>query len=78
MKIGEFEYRDGAVYGPKVYMLEQGKTKLDSIMSGQAAGFNAMLAARPDISPVQMVLVALQTDYAGWIGMRQFHQSFHR
>lgn len=78
MKIGEFEYKEGAVYGPKAYMLEQGNAKLDSIMSGQAAGFNAMLAARPDISPVQMVLVTLQTDYAGWIGMRQFNQSFNR
>lgn len=78
MKIGEFEYKDGSVYGPKSYMLEQGNAKLDAIMSGQAAGFNAMLAARPDISPVQMVLVALQTDYAGWIGMKQFNQSFNR
>lgn len=78
MKVGQFEYKDGAVYGPKDYMTEQGNAKLDAIMAGQAAGFNAMLAARPDVNPVQMVLVALQTDYAGWIGMKQFNQSLGR
>lgn len=78
MKIGKFEFKEGAVYGPKDYMLQQGNTKLDAILAGQAAGFNAMLAARPDADPVQMVLVALQTDYAGWVGMQQFAHSFKR
>lgn len=78
MKVGQFEYKDKAVYGPKTYMTEQGNAKLNAIMTGQAAGFNAMLTARPDVNPMQMVLVALQTDYAGWIGMKQFNQSLSR
>ena len=72
MKVGQFELDEkGVLSGPAAYMKEQGTAKLDRILAGNDAGFNAMTAVRPDIPVGQMVLVALQTDYAGWVGMRQ-------
>lgn len=69
--VGQFTYDGQSVSGPAEYMREQGSAKLDSILAGEAAGFNAMLAVRPDVDLETMVLIALQTDYAGWKGTRQ-------
>lgn len=71
--VGEFSFDGTSVAGPAQYMREQGSAKLDSICSGNDAGFNAMLAVRAGKSDdlETLILVALQTNYAGWKGMQQ-------
>lgn len=69
-KVGEFTYDGKTVSGPEQYMKERGSAKLDSICSGNDVGFNAMMACRPGGDLETLVLVALQTNYAGWKGTR--------
>ncbi len=71
-EIGKFKIVDDALYGPESYMNEKGNAKVDAILAGNDAGFNAMIQARPDIAIEQMICTALQTDFAGWLGMKQF------
>lgn len=71
VKVGEFKSDGKSVWGPERYMKEQGNAKLDSICSGEDVGFNTMMMAKPDVPLVNMILVALQTDYAGWKGLNQ-------
>jgi len=68
-KVGVFEIRDGALYGPAQYMKDQGDVKLAGILSGKDAAFAICAPMSPDIETA--ILVALQTDYAGWKGLRQ-------
>lgn len=70
--VGQFEIEDGTLTGPKQYLEEQGDAKVARMLSGNDAGFNAMCMARPDADVEAIFLVALQTDYAGWLGMQQF------
>ena len=72
--VGQFQIENGALTGPTLYMHEQGNAKLDRILAGGDAGFQAMLLASPTTSLEQMICVALQTDYAGWRGMRQLQE----
>ena len=67
---GRFTMTDGMLQGPAEYMQEQGNAKLDRILAGTDAGFNAMQSFQPDTE--LLILVALQTDYAGWHGMKTF------
>lgn len=66
---GRFEIENGVLSGPGKYMTEQGNAKLDSILAGQDVAFNTMMQFQPDIE--MLILVAMQTDYAGYIGMKQ-------
>lgn len=70
--VGEFTYDEAAstVSGPAAYMEEQGNAKLAAITAGTDAVFNMSAGYSPDI--VTAILVALQTDYAGWHGLRSF------
>lgn len=68
-KVGQFEIRDGALYGPAEYMKDQGNAKLDRILAGRDVVFNVGVTRSPDIETA--VLVSLQTNYAGWKGTRE-------
>jgi hypothetical protein len=72
IKCGKFSFAGQSISGPAKYMREKGSAKIDSITSGNDAGFNAMMQVDPSADMVRLVMVALQTDYAGWIGMERF------
>ena len=75
--VGAFKYEDGAVFGPADYMREQGNDYLDKIEAGNCAVFNyGAMTGKGDT--VTLVLVALQTNYAGWKGMQQFQKGAKR
>jgi hypothetical protein len=77
--VGEFKSDGKAVWGPQRYMEEQGFRKLEGIMAGTDAAFEVMVqAAPPGTEPVRLVLVALQTDYAGWKGTQQLLDGLKR
>lgn len=67
--VGKFEIENGVLSGPAQYMAEQGNAKLDAIMAGNDTVFNMTAHLSPSVEIA--VLVALQTDYAGWVGMKQ-------
>ena len=71
-EVGQFTYdtETGTLAGPAEYMKEKGHDKLEEILSGKSAVANFGMLKSPN--PYVAVLVALQTDYAGWKGMRQF------
>lgn len=70
-KVGEFTYENGVVSGPVEYMLERGNARLDRILRGEDSVFNAGCRFNPEVSTENLVLVSLQTDYAGWRGTRE-------
>ena len=67
--VGQFTYEDGILLGPRDYMQEQGNTLLDRILAGEDTIFNMTKGQSPDIETA--ILVRLQTDYAGWLGLKQ-------
>ena len=67
--VGRFTITDGALTGPALYMEEQGNAKLDRILSGKDQVFNLSSYLSPDVETA--VLVALQTDFADWLGARE-------
>lgn len=67
--VGRFTYEDGILLGPRDYVLEQGNTLLDKILAGEDTIFNMTNDQSPDIETA--ILVRLQTDYAGWLGLKQ-------
>lgn len=68
-EVGQFSIEDGTFSGPAEYMREQGNAKLDGILAGTDTAFNLCAGFSPDTETA--ILVAMQTDYAGWIGMRE-------
>ena len=66
---GKFEFRDGALYGPKRYFEEQGDKLLAAIETGEDTIFNMTCHLSPDLETA--ILVRLQTDYAGWLGFQE-------
>lgn len=68
VEVGAFTYENGVLTGPVEYMAERGNARLDRILSGQDAVFNFGCTRAPSVE--QAILVSLQTDYAGWKGMR--------
>jgi|GEM_PF-2061033 hypothetical protein len=72
--VGEFEYNPErhSIIGPKEYLDEQGEALLKRIIAGEDFIFNFTAHQSPDV--VTAVLVRLQTDYAGWKGMRDLLQ----
>ncbi len=67
--IGRFTLEDGILCGPRDYMEEQGNALLDKILVGEDTVFNMTADQSPDIETA--ILVRLQTDYAGWLGLKQ-------
>lgn len=67
--VGHFTLEDGILCGPRDYMEEQGNTLLDKILAGDDPIFNMTQDQSPDIETA--ILVRLQTDYAGWLGLKQ-------
>lgn len=67
--VGQFTYEDGILCGPRDYMLEQGNNVLDKILAGEDTIFNLTKDQSPDVETA--ILVRLQTDYAGWLGLKQ-------
>ena len=67
----ESDEKTGMTYivGPEKYMKEQGHELLDRILAGEDTIFNMTCGQAPDI--YQAILARLQTDYAGWAGLRQ-------
>jgi len=67
--VGHFTYEDGILLGPRDYVLEQGNALLEKILAGEDTIFNMTKDQSPDVETA--VLVRLQTDYAGWLGLKQ-------
>jgi hypothetical protein len=65
----QISLEEGVFSGPKDYMDEQGNALLDRIVAGQDTVFNLAKDQSPDIETA--ILVRLQTDYAGWLGLKQ-------
>lgn len=68
-QVGAFLIENGALSGPKQYMNEQGSAKLEHILAGEDVVFNTSLLYSPDAATG--LLVAMQTDYAGWLGRKE-------
>ncbi len=68
--VGKFTLDNGSLSAPAQYMKEQGDAKLNRMLAGDDTVFNMSVGFSPDTETA--ILVALQTDYAGWIGMRGF------
>lgn len=74
IEVGKFYVEGGALYGPADYMREQGDEKLARILAGEDTVFNMTSHLSPNIYTA--ILVAMQTDYAGWHGMKSFCRTF--
>ena len=68
-QVGAFTIENGTLSGPARYMAEQGSEKLARITRGEDVVFNASMLHSPDVETG--ILVAMQTDYAGWLGMQE-------
>lgn len=51
-------------------MEEKGNALVEEIVAGNSAVFNQSVMSGTDVETA--VLVALQTDFAGWLGFKQF------
>lgn len=71
IEVGAFKYdpESKMLSGPKEYMEERGDEKLEEILSGKSTVANFGMTGASG-SPERAVLVALQTDYAGWKGLQ--------
>ena len=67
--VGHFTLENGLLCGPRDYMEAQGNALLDKILAGEDTIFNMTKDQSPDIETA--ILVRLQTDYAGWLGLKQ-------
>ena len=74
IEVGAFKYdtEEKVLEGPADYMAERGDAKLEEILSGKSAVVNAgfSIASKGEHRTETLVLVALQTDYAGWLGLK--------
>ena len=62
-------YSDDTVEGPAEYLNERGQQVIDDIANGRSVVFNTGCRLSPSME--MAVCVTLQTDYAGWLGMKQ-------
>jgi hypothetical protein len=67
--VGQFTLEEGILCGPKDYMEEQGNSLVDRMLAGEDMIFNLTADQSPDVETA--ILVRLQTDYAGWLGLKQ-------
>lgn len=78
VSVGRFSYDrpSSTISGPAEYMKDR-QAFLSALSSGNlTTGQRACLAAAPVGSdPAVLLLVLVQTDYAAWLGMRQFEGS---
>lgn len=74
IEVGVFKYdpETKEVSGPAEYMREQGFERMRKIERGEDVVFNYG-AGGASPSPEVALLVSLQTDYAGWKGLRHFN-----
>jgi hypothetical protein len=77
MKItaGRFTIENDSIEGPGDYMKEKGNVLLDKILAGNDTIFNMTSHLSPSIE--MAVCVRLQTDYAGYVGMKQAEKWCH-
>jgi len=68
-KVGQFTLEDNVLSGPREYMEDQGDKLVAQIVAGDDAIFNLTMHQAPNMETA--ILVRLQTDYAGWLGVRQ-------
>jgi len=79
IEVGVFQYNPEtkSLAAPADYMLARGDAKLEEILSGKSAvvqvGFS--VAGKGKHATERLILVALQTDYAGWLGLRSMRRS---
>ena len=66
---GQFSMEDSVLTAPRTYMEEQGNALVDKILAGEDVIFNMTSGQSPDVETA--ILVRLQTDYAGWIGLKE-------
>lgn len=68
-KVGSFIYdpTDGSIAGPPDYMRERFPAFKAKVEAGECAAFNHGCVGRDTMTAF---LVAVQTDYAGWKGLR--------
>jgi len=68
--VGRFSWDGQAVTGPRAYMEDpQGWGKAKASLE---SGSNVLIGAAPiGTSPITLMLVAVQTDYAGWCGHKE-------
>ena len=59
------------VSGPAEYMRTRGNAVLSDIEAGRNTVFNYGCTQCPASDTCALIRVALQTDYAGWLGMRK-------
>ena len=67
--VGRFTLEDSVLSGPRDYIEAQGNALLDKILAGEETIFNMTAHQSPDVETA--ILVRLQTDYAGWLGLKQ-------
>jgi len=69
--VGKFSFDEDTqeVAGPASYMAEKYDAEIAGILAGNDAVFNMTANLSPD--PITAILVHLQTDYAGYVGMKQ-------
>jgi len=67
--VGAFSLADGILSGPQDYMLARGNALVDQILAGEDPIYNLTANRSPDVETA--ILVRLQTDYAGWLGLKQ-------
>lgn len=75
-KVGKFIYDGEHIAGPAEYMKEQGSEHLDNLLAGKVTSFNMSMHYSPDT--VTAILVAMQTNYAGWRGSRELMKCLNR
>ena len=66
---GNFKIEGNSIEGPGDYMKEKGNALLDNILSGKDTIYNMTYHLSPSLE--MAVCVRLQTDYAGYLGMKQ-------
>lgn len=71
--VGVFTYQKGTISGPKEYMEQKGNALISKIEDGRDPVFNITADQSPDL--ITAILVRLQTDYAGWIGVKRLIDS---
>jgi hypothetical protein len=68
--VGRFSIDGSQLSGPAEYMKERGNAYVAECLAGTCAVFNYGLTASPDAETA--LLVALQTDYGAYAGMKGF------
>lgn len=72
-KLGLFSLDSNVLAGPAGYLTSPAfDVKMENIKAGRCSVFNYAIQNGSDYGTA--LLVSLQTDFAGWLGMQQFNQ----